>query len=283
MKFALVTLYNPNRNVIENIKTISSQVDQIILCDNSRINNTDLFSCIKKSVYIFNNANLGLSTAFNKVLKIDDNFSDDDYIIFFDQDSKIEENHIANLIEEYELLESKNINIGCLGPVFFNTSSESIEVPKQKKKLTEHIFEVKSLITSSMICRYSKIKRINFWNEEIFLDMADWDLCWRFIENGMLCCMTDSVVLHHSLGKGERKFLFFRIREGNSFREYYQTRDCLYLLKKKYVPVKYRIRFFLMIIVRPIIHYIFLSDKKERIKYIVKGIIDYKKNIKGSL
>ena len=35
MIYALVTIYSPNKDVIENIKILSSQVDIVYLCDNS--------------------------------------------------------------------------------------------------------------------------------------------------------------------------------------------------------------------------------------------------------
>ena len=38
-----------------------------------------------------------------------------------------------------------------------------------------------------------------------------------------------------------------------------------------------------MLTVRPIVHLIVLSNKKERIKYFIKGIHDFNKGIYGSL
>lgn len=212
-----------------------------------------------------------------------ENFNEDDYIVFFDQDSTIEEGHIESLISEYELLQKNNIPVGVLGPVFYNTSNGLVEVPKIKTDLTENSFKVSSIITSSMLCTYKNIKQIGFFNERVFLDMADWDICWRIIEAGMLCCMTDKVVLKHSLGTGEKKVGFLRVRVGSPFREYYQTRECLYLLTRRYTPFKFKIRFILMLTIRPIIHVLFLENKKDRIKYILKGIKDFFAKKSGAL
>ena len=223
-----------------------------------------------------------MSAAFNRVLK-EKTFNDDDFIIFFDQDSHISDEHINILCKEYKKLEDRGFALGCLGPVYFNTSSGIVEIPKQKKQLTEHSYSVKSIITSSMLTRYKILKDIDFWNEEIFLDMADWDVCWRFIASKKLCCMTDAVTLNHTLGNGEKKIGLLRVREGSPFREYYQTRDCLYLLKKNYVPFKFKIRFMLMITVRPILHFLFLPNKRKRLFYIKQGIHDYRNGIHGCL
>lgn len=275
MIYAIMTIYNPDLNVIENIKSISMQVDKIYLCDNSLNSNDFVFQMTNNHIeYYFFNENKGLSVAFNYILK-NKTFKNDDFIIFFDQDSHISKDHIKNLINEYNIIRDRNFSIGCIGPIYYNTSSNKIEIPKQKKHVTQHTFEVKSLITSSMLCTFSSLKQVGFWNEKIFLDMADWDLCWRMISNKLKCYMTDSVVLYHSLGKSEKRILFFSLRVGNAFRVYYQTRDCLYLLKEKYVPFKYKIRFILTVSLRPFLHLLFLEDKIERLLYVNKGLLDY--------
>lgn len=282
MIYALVTIYNPDKSVTDNMLALSAQVDKVYLLDNSNTDNSAQFSPVKNAEYIFLGENLGLSAAFNRVLK-EKLFNDDDFIIFFDQDSHISDEHINILCDEFKNLEAKGFSIGCLGPVYFNTSSGKVEIPHQKTKLTEHSYKVKSIITSSMLVRYEELKVIGFWNEDIFLDMADWDLCWRFIAHKKLCCMTDAVTLHHTLGNGEKKIGFLRIYEWHATRSYYQTRDSLYLLKKRYVPFKFRINLLLLITVRPFIHFILFNNKAERITYVKKAFADYFRNKKGSI
>lgn len=280
MKKAIITLYHPSKKNIENVFNILNQVDEVIVCDNSPESHKDYFN--HPNIHYFSiQKNLGLSESFNRVLKDPKyKWNDNDYIIFFDQDSIIANNHIDILIEEFENLTSQK-KIGCLGPIYYNNSSNKVEIPKIKVPLNEHSYSVKSIITSSMLTTYKNLKNINFWNENIFLDMADWDLCWQFIEKGYLCCLTDKVILNHTLGDGDKKILCFKIKTSNPIREYYQTRDCLYLLKEKYVPLKFKIRFIAMLTIRPILHLIFLENKRKRIYFIKQGIIDYFKKKHG--
>ena len=113
--------------------------------------------------------------------------------------------------------------------------------------------------------------------------MADWDLCWRVLKNNFFCCLTRNVVLSHRLGKDVHRIGVFKIKEGAAFRVYYQTRDCLFLLRRNYVPLKFKLRFILMLTIRPVIYFIFLSDKKNRIHFFFKGIIDFKNKVHGVL
>lgn len=279
---ALVTLYNPSEKEFNNCRILSQQVDTVILCDNSQESHETVFQNEKNIIYITKNENLGLGAAFNVALKNDTyGWKDDDLIIFFDQDSQIGEDYIQALQDEYRKIETLIPNLGCLGPVFYNTSNGRTERPRQKKNITDETYEVSNTITSSLMMRYGNLKRIDFWNEKVFLDLADWDLCWRMQKAGMVCCMTEKVVLHHSVGNGEKKVGPIKLRVGQSFREYYQTRDALYLLQENYVPLKMRLRLIANVTIRPVVHYLMLDDKKSRMKFIRRGINDYKKGVHG--
>lgn len=279
---ALVTVYNPDKNVVENLQILSRQVEQVILCDNSMNDNAQMLGGVTKSIYTTQHKNLGLTGAFNSILKDPAyGWKDDDLIIFFDQDSQIGEGYIQALQDEYRKIETLIPNLGCLGPVFYNTSNGRTERPRQKKNITDETYEVSNTITSSLMMRYGNLKRIDFWNEKVFLDLADWDLCWRMQKAGMVCCMTEKVVLHHSVGNGEKKVGPIKLRVGQPFREYYQTRDALYLLQENYVPLKIRLRLIANVTIRPVVHYLMLDDKKSRMKFIRRGINDYKKGVHG--
>jgi rhamnosyltransferase len=279
---ALVTLYNPSEKEFNNCRILSQQVDTVILCDNSQESHETVFQNEKNIIYITKNENLGLGAAFNVALKNDTyGWKDDDLIIFFDQDSQIGEGYIQALQDEYRKIETLIPNLGCLGPVFYNTSNGRTERPRQKKNITDETYEVSNTITSSLMMRYGNLKRIDFWNEKVFLDLADWDLCWRMEKAGLLCCMTEKVTLHHSVGSGEKKVGPIKLRVGQPFREYYQTRDALYLLQENYVPLKMRLRLIANVTIRPVVHYLMLDDKKSRMKFIRRGINDYKKGVRG--
>ena len=279
---ALVTLYNPSEKEFNNCRILSQQVDTVILCDNSQESHETVFQNEKNIIYITKNENLGLGAAFNVALKNDTyGWKDDDLIIFFDQDSQIGEGYIQALQDEYRKIETLIPNLGCLGPVFYNTSNGRTERPRKKKNITDETYEVSNTITSSLMMRYGNLKRIDFWNEKVFLDLADWDLCWRMQKAGMVCCMTEKVVLHHSVGNGEKKVGPIKLRVGQPFREYYQTRDALYLLQENYVPLKMRLRLIANVTIRPVVHYLMLDDKKSRMKFIRRGINDYKKGVHG--
>lgn len=279
---AIVSIFNPLPIVRANINGIADQVDLILICDNSNISHYNIFSRIKKIKYYWTGKNEGLSVAFNKAIrenngKIDDN----DYLIFFDQDSSIKPKHIKKLVCEYERIEKQDIRVGCLGPVFFDINSGKIEKPLLKKEISNKTYIVPNIITSSMMVKFSTFKKINYWNEDIFLDFVDWDYCWRAKKMGFFCVMTENTILTHQLGIGEKKLGLIRIKVGAAIREYYQTRDACYLILRDYVPLKMRVRFLLNLTIRPLVHILFLNKRKERLYYIYRGFIDALKGVHG--
>ena len=280
----LITLFNPDHKSIENINAIARQADRTILCDNSPQILTEQFEEGLNIVYRFNDANLGLSRAFNKVLK-DDSFgwTDQDYIFFFDQDTVIPDGHLKKMVRVFEKARQENINLGCLGPSYYNTSSGTQESGQGGEKLMPHLRKVNALITSSMLTEYRVLRDVGFWNEDLFLDLCDWDLSWRVMDKGYVCAMTDVCVVRHSIGKGEVKAGVIKAKEGAPFREYYQTSDCLKLIGKGYTPLVYKLRFMAQVTVRPVLHLALLPDKKERLRYIKKGFSDYRAGYNGVL
>ena len=279
--FALVTLYYPDDSVRENIIQVLGLVDAVILLDNTpERDNSRLFSDVHNATYVAFKRNCGLSGAYNYCLK---SIEKNCYVVFFDQDSWCPENLIEQLRTDYEVCRKRLCRQGVIGPAYFEKNAGKIILPRRKKKIKSGLYEVRSVITSGMFTELDVMRRIGFWNEEVFLDMADWDVCWRINKAGMFCCLTENAVLSHKHGKGVHRFAGVTIEECAPFRIYYQIRDGLYLLGKNYSPLKFRLKFVLMLIVRPIVHLLVLPEKRERIHYLLKGIQDYIRKIHGAL
>lgn len=276
----LATIFYPNESNVENMVALSNQADRLFICDNTPdIDNSAMFDNIGKNItYLPNKRNLGLSCAFNVVLKNSSyGFSDNDYCMFFDQDSRVDEGHIKRLVEIYGRLESAGIKVGVLGASYYDETSEEIEIAKIKNPVpVENCFSVPQVITSSAVMRYKTLRELNFWSEEIFLDFADWDLCFRAKKVGYEVVVTTSILLKHKLGEGIRKIGFIKMHYDAPVREYYQIRDAMKLMKKNYVPLKFRFKFFIVSHLRPVCNVIFLQNRLARCDFIRKAWKDYK-------
>ena len=276
---ALVTLYKPDSSVRNNIESLLKQVTNVILLDNTElIDNSELFNNLNNCTYILNEKNLGLSSAFNKVLCNDSNIKQSDYIIFFDQDSCVTDNFIKKLINDYNKISEIN-KIGCLGAVYYDSvKKEYGGFSRIKNEICDNCYEVPELITSALITKYSTLEAVGFWNENIFLDYADYDLCWRLNKAGYHIFITKNAILNHSLGTGTIKIRILwkqlNVSYSPPLREYYQTREAIKLLFKFYVPIRWKKNFLFNLFIRIFIFCFKLENGKERYYYYLKGFKD---------
>lgn len=277
---AIVSMYNPQVNDIDNIIRISKLVDRIIVFDNSYKNYEEKF-LNRNLKYIANLDNIGLSKGYNNVL---DNtmyeWEDDEFVIFFDQDSSVEFNHIEQLKEIYNLLEKSGFNVGCLGPSYYNEVTKKIEMV-HGKEVSKGIYSVSSIITSSMLTKYKVLKDIGFFNENIFIDYVDWDLCWRMKYCNLECFTTDIIHIKHNVGIDTKKIGNLRLRVWRPLRTYYQVRDGRYLLRQSYVPLMKRFQLIYMIYLLPLLNLIFIDNRCQRFQFMRYGLRDSQKGISG--
>jgi rhamnosyltransferase len=279
---AVVTAYYPDISVVENINQLAKFVSIIFIMDNTpKIDNAFMFNN-SNIIYYASKKNLGLSRAFNECLKNNMAAKKSDFILFMDQDSYIPENLVKVLINDYYVLSDLGYKIGCLGPAIFERNMNIVMLPSHKKNILNNIYKVTEIITSSMLTTYKNLEKIGFWNENIFLDFADWELCWRFQKNGFMCYITRNVFLNHRLGHSIKNICGYEIIDDNPIREYYQARDGIKLLFESYTPLKYKIYFITLIAFRPFLHILFLRNRYLRIKYIVIGIFDFFRRRSGA-
>lgn len=285
---AIVTLYNPQASDICNIFGISRQCDITIVVDNSAGNNSFLFSeqpDDAEFIYVPNECNLGLSGAFNKCLSTSDYVAwrNDDYIVFFDQDTYIEPDHVHALTQEFERLKRRGVNVGCIGPAYFESNSQSVKTPVLNKKLDEHTMLVSKIITSSMLMQYRALKSVGFWSDDIFIDMADYDLCWKMRSHGYAVLMSTKSVIIHSIGEESSGSLLTAAGDSKPFREYYQVRDRLYLMHKRYVPLASKAVLVYELTLQTAVRLASHKDRKRRWHYLSLGVKHYRQGVHGAL
>lgn len=275
---ALVTLYYPCADVVAHIEQLSKQVSTVILLDNTpQESHKDLFSHIKKSVYHSFGENLGLSAAFNRALKECSVCRESDFIFFFDQDSCVTPHLIRTLVNDFLTLQ-KTYCVGLLGPLYFDkTRNRKAGITKRAKYVGSGCFQETEIITSSMITTYHILEYVGFWDESIFLDYADFELCWRMAKKGFGIFVTSNATLIHSLGSGwiNANFLLKKcsMTYSTPLREYYQTREAVKLLGRRYIPFNWRRNFIFNLTIRILLYTLYLPEKVKRLKYFCLGIV----------
>ena len=125
---AIIVLYNPEREkVIDNLRSISHQVDCLCLIDNSATSNDYIQLELPATIYLPQYKNLGIAAAQNVGLKyaLKHQF---DYVLFSDPDSKVPEDAVKSLYNTYQKINKAGLNVGALGSTAY---SEVTNLPYQ--------------------------------------------------------------------------------------------------------------------------------------------------------
>lgn len=270
----VVVLYNPDKNIGENIVSYLNNVDKLYVIDNSTHKNDKLLPNISKIKYIFNNKNVGIATALNMGAKegIKDGY---DFLLTMDQDSRFSSKNLDNMI--FWLFKNMEDDIGLISP------RHIINVEQQKPK--EDIEYPLTVMTSGNIVNLKAYEKIGGYKDFLFIDSVDFEYCLNLIDHNYKVIQLNKIELKHELGNIKtEKFLWRNITHSNHnhIRRYYITRNSLYVGKKykdKYPEFYKRVK---REIGRDIIKIILLEkDKYKKLKNMIRGYIDFKKDIKG--
>lgn len=225
-----IVLFNPNiKRLSENINAVIVQCNHLYLVDNGSSNVEEVFNLLKeydqsKISLICNKINLGIATALNQftITAMKDGY---EWILTLDQDSVSP----SNIIKEFEKYITYQ-NIGMLCPVI-NDRNKGEEI-----KIKESYSEINECITSGSLLNIEAWNNIGGFDENMFIDGVDFDICYRLRQSGYKILCIQSVILLHELGRIEyHRFLFWRVlvKNHSAFRKYYIARNIIYTAKKR--------------------------------------------------
>jgi rhamnosyltransferase len=275
---AIIVLYEPQIVQLKiNLEHLRSQVESIILVDNSKSSSYESLKFLLEDrvVYLFLGENLGIAKAQNigiahaKELKFE-------FVLLLDQDSVPKSNLVECLLSDYYQVIENGIPLAVIGSSAINSFNNKPYKPRFRN-FKAFDFNDNILVTSQVISSGSLLSIDNFYfvgefKEELFIDGVDHEWCWRASSKGMLCAISNSAVIHHSLGEGDRNFIGFRISISSIFRIYFQYRNYVYLCKFRYVPTYWKIVNFLKYLIKIFYYPIVLSPRY--LPRMIKGIFD---------
>jgi rhamnosyltransferase len=229
---AVVVTYHPGSVVLENMRRLSEQIDQIFVVDNySAGASAQVVEAVEKlpGIKVIRNAsNLGIASGLNigirEALK-----TGVDWIANFDQDSAITADYFKNLLHAYELCPEAK----CVGMVVpLGWSAPIAKVMRIGAPVWSFVMGAN---TSGSLIKSEVIRKVGLYDDELFIDFVDMDYCLRMKKHGFKVLKAMQVVLHHELGsKQTRKVLGVKIsfRDHTAWRYYYMMRNRLLMYRR---------------------------------------------------
>ena len=286
---AIIVSYNPDKNLLDSVNLLISQVEKIIIVDNGSIEEKRKdISSIKdidneRIEVIFNEENLGIATALNIGVReaLKQGFN---WILTMDQDSKASKDMVEKMFEVYNNIDGKERK--SILSIFPNFVDERIQSIEENSVMNTYEY-VDADITSGNLVKAEVFDKVGFFDDSLFIDLVDTDFCMRLNEKNIKMIKVRDAILYHSLGESQSvKSIFGKFNTSNhsALRRYYMTRNRFYTWEKYKDLNSFTLNRDKSLFKKEFVKIILgEKDKVNKIKMVFKGYKDYKKGIRGKL
>jgi rhamnosyltransferase len=282
--YSIIVTYRPiMEDLYQQIEALKLQTDYVVVCNNSSYDigfedDKVIFFNFRDNLGIAKAQSIGMKWAFKNGAN---------FVLQMDQDSVPDNELVLNLLSSYSELTAQGYKIGLVGSQDYDKDTGVMSkaiIDKSKKIENTNSFIVSNVLSSGSLIPQKIYSLIGGMDDSLFIDIVDFEYCWRVIDNDYLVVKNKDALLGHKLGFGSVKiFLFFTINIGESFRHYYQYRNILTMMNRGYVPLSWKITQLIKLIFKIIIYPIGLKDGKDRFRYMRMGIKDYLGGKKGCI
>lgn len=284
--FAVVVTYNPSiLKLKEFISSLHNVNDlSVVIVDNGSKNDDEILALQdSKTFVLLQNENKGIAFAQNIGIIFSESKAAE-YIVFFDQDSTIDNNFIDNLISDYYKILNDNEKVAAIGPRFLDEKSgfyfpalklnnigliDKIDIENIKEPI-----EVSVLISSGTLVSLKVLNDIGLMKEEFFIDFVDTEWCFRAIAKGYKLFISQRAVMKHSIGDDTIQLLNFKIPVHSGFRRYFRIRNLFFMWKMPYIPKILTFKLMVSNFFHQILLMLLKNNKKDYVKYYIKAVKD---------
>jgi len=283
---AVIIAFNPDqKNISTLIECLSAAVGHVWVVDNNSDCSFMQPSLLEKSnvtlVRLDNNVgiakaqNIGIEHAIGSNAK---------HIIFFDHDSKVTQDLILNLYQQYSILNSTHGDVAAVGPIFVDPRYSFIYpiIKLNSLGVRKRIvptpgaepFEASFIISSGTLTSVDVLEDVGLFREDFFIDYVDTEWCFRVLDKGYKLFVVPSAVMEHTIGDANIKFLMWKLPVHSAFRRYYRMRNMFYLFRLPYVPLLLKIREFITNNIHQLLIVLSSNNKTTYLKCWMKSFVD---------
>ncbi len=270
--YSILVAYNPDiEELNQAVCRLKKQTDIVIVCNNSDYD----VKFEDEQVKVFNfGENLGIARAQSVGMQwAFENGAD--FVLQMDQDSIPNDNLVEKLLECYNDLIMKNYKVGLVCSQNFDKDSLVVSKPRINKGIfleNEKYIQINQVISSGTLIPKKTYEIVGGMDDDLFIDAVDYEFCWRVINQKFIVVKNLEAQIAHKFGEGTKKVFGIEMIVPSPIRHYYQYRNLLLLINRKYVPFYWKstnfIKQFLKLICLPFI----FNRRRERFFYMYKGI-----------
>ena len=278
---AIMVTFHPGAEITENIAALRGQVDEIIIVDNgSGDGSKELLGQMAQQQgvnIIYNQENLGIAAALNTGVKLAKAMGHD-WIVTFDQDSKVTPGMIGAMLDAYEAYPEKE-KVASLSPHYRHKQTgkvygNSLDAPDKEALPYEEVLVV---MTSGNLIKASIFDVVGYFNEALFIDYVDNEFCLRCSVYGYKILEVKDAILEHSIGHPtQHKFLWKTLTSSNhsALRRYYIARNSIYTYRKfMFTHPMWVLKAAYGLLKVVVVLVLFEADRKQKLAAIIRGVM----------
>lgn len=272
----IIVLFQPSEDDLMYIKHLSQSCEGVVV-DNSLKRNTE-GDYLGSFYYIFNNGNKGIAEAQNIGIQYILQANNSDYIVFLDQDTRVDGDYVSKIVNAYLAVNMVQPNLAILGPTAINSRSdvEYRSIFHDPELINGIFFPQREIISSGSCVGVDVIRKVGLNLSWLFIDYVDFEWCWRANSMGYVCGITPNVSIKHSVGQKEFYIVSYLIIISSPVRYFYQGRNYIKLLWFSYVPFQWKwrtmIKSLLRLIYLPFVPKGGIACWKQFVKGILSGL-----------
>jgi rhamnosyltransferase len=229
---AVIVTYHPDAAMLENMNSILAQVQGLVVVDNG--SNADEVHALQMTSrdlsfhLIENGENLGIAEALNQGVRWakSEGYS---WVILFDQDSKIPVGFVPQIFAAWESHPERE-RVASIYPRYADPDTGmEVSVPRAIDG---------SLVlpmTSGTLMPLWIFESIGWFASEYFIDLVDWEYCFRIRAAGFLVIDARHARLLHAAGSPAKTTVLGRAfypSHHSAARRYYISRNCIAFYRK---------------------------------------------------
>lgn len=280
---AIIVTFNPD---IDNLSGLISRLllqnIKIVIVDNG----SKSFNLVTNNYELIRlNENKGIASAQN--IGIQYLLSEEvDYIIFFDQDSEIDNKFIGNLFNEFLYIKNNiDSKILAIGPRLYNENNDyfykitNVNFWGFRKHLDvsniSQSVEATIIISSGSLVSVKDLLKVGFMRDNLFIDYVDIEWCFRAKGMGFHCYVAHNVIIKHRIGDYDLNINKSPRSVHSAFRKYFQMRNAILLLNISSVPKLFALKEILGHILFSLrLIYLIKKSRRQYSIALLKGIRD---------
>lgn len=236
----IVVLFHPSPEDLEQLRRLAELWPGCIV-DNSE---EPCFGTpdVGRMHYVCNGENLGIAEAQAIGIRHLLENGSPTHMVMLDQDSRIPDDYPRLIAGQYERIRASHPSLALLGPTLVRIGSgeEYRSAIHRDKPADEGFIERRDVVSTGSCIATDILRRVGLPDSRLFIDYVDYEWCWRAEAKGHVCGITSRLTIGHRVGQRELKLGAYRVIISAPRRYFFQYRNYLWLLRRRYVPLQWK-------------------------------------------